>query len=84
MQSLAEATKRQMFEEAGCLIPRHGLQITIAKVFKMNISGSYRDDNPKNVIETAMSRYWSRDRVFKFADVIRAKKVPLKINMCLK
>lgn len=72
-QSLVKARRLQKLEEAGCFLPRKGLQIILDKLFRMNKSGSSRDVVPETSEVETLRKHLSRGRVYKFADFIRVQ-----------
>lgn len=57
-------------EEAGCLLPRNGWQINLAKLLRMIISRSYRDVVRETAVGQTLTKHLSTDRAYNFADII--------------
>lgn len=72
-QSGVKLTHMQKLEEAGCSLPKDGLQITLDNLLRINTGGSYRDVMFETAVVKSLRKHLSMEGVWKLSEAIRAQ-----------
>lgn len=71
-QSLPKDRKSQLLEETGRFLSRYRWQINLDNLLSTNTNGSFSNVVSETAIVEGLKKHLSGNRVYKFADVIRA------------